>query len=326
MGDNGMPNDVPDSSNKMEVGKGGLLLTQESTLNYAASAPDEATRQVEVIYYTDPLCSWSWAFEPQWRRLRYEFGTQICPRYVMCGMIADWQSYSDPINSVSRPAQMAPQWFQVRQISGMPIDEQIWLEDPPHSSYPACIAFKAAERQGSSTAEAFLRRMREGVMFERRNISCREVLLGIAEELACSSMDHAGFNFERFRQDLSNQDTLDAFRADVQEARYRGIGRFPTLVLRRRNEGRGLIIVGFRPYAALRLALSGVASDLEPACPIPSLLEYVSYWGQVTAQEAREALDLEESLADQAIQEAVAAGILLPKMSPSGRVYGYSRI
>jgi putative protein-disulfide isomerase len=321
-----MPNDEPDRSNGMEAEKGRRSVTEESTLNCVPSTPDKGARQVEIIYYTDPLCSWSWAFEPQWRRLRYEFGSQICPRYVMCGMISDWHSYSDPFNSVSRPPQMAPQWFQVRQISGMPIDEQIWLEDPPQSSYPACIAFKAAERQGSKNAEAFLRRMREGVMFERRNISRREVLLRIAEELAGASTDHAGFDFERFRQDLNNQDTLDAFRADVQEARYRGIGRYPTLVLRRRNEGRGLIIVGFRPYAALRLALSGVASDLEPACPIPSLLEYVSYWGQVTAQEAREALDLEESLADQAIQEAVAAGILLPKMSPSGRVYGYSRI
>src|SRR5690242_21305745 len=27
---------------------------------------------LEVIYYTDPLCCWSWAFEPQWRRFLYE--------------------------------------------------------------------------------------------------------------------------------------------------------------------------------------------------------------------------------------------------------------
>src|SRR6185312_7774677 len=115
---------------------------------------------------------------------------------------ADWQSYCDPINSVSRPLQMAPLWFQVRRVSGMPIDEQIWLEDPPQSSYPACIAFKAAARQGPQYAEGYLRRMREGVMLERRNISRREVLMRIAEELAHDTVYHAGFDLEHFRQDL----------------------------------------------------------------------------------------------------------------------------
>jgi len=321
-----MPDDEPDRSNGMEAEEARVSQTKEYTLNRAPSAPDKASRQVEVIYYTDPLCSWSWAFEPQWRRLRYEFGGQIWPRYVTCGMIADWQSYSDPINSVSRPLQMAPLWFQVRQVSGMPIDEQIWLEDPPQSSYPACIAFKAAERQGLEHGEGLLRRMREGVMSERRNLSRREVLLEIAAELAGDTVGQAGFDLERFRQDLDNQDTLDAFRTDVQEARYHGIGRYPTLALRRRAEGRGLMIVGFRPYSALRLALSGVDPDLEPARSATELIEYVSYWGRVTVREIMEALDLEESLADQMIQQAVKGGILLPKMSPSGRVCGYTSI
>ena len=92
----------------MEAEKGRHSVTEESTLNCVPSTPDKGARQVEIIYYTDPLCSWSWAFEPQWRRLRYEFGSQICPRYVMCGMISDWQSYSDPFNSVSRPPPNGP--------------------------------------------------------------------------------------------------------------------------------------------------------------------------------------------------------------------------
>jgi putative protein-disulfide isomerase len=214
----------------------------------------------------------------------------------------------------------------VRRVSGMPIDEQIWLEDPPQSSYPACIAFKAAARQGPQYAEAYLRRMREGVMLERRNISRREVLMRIAEELAHDTVYHAGFDLEHFRQDLDKPEILDAFRADVQEARYRGIGRYPTLALCRQNEDRGLMIVGFRPYAALRLALSGVAPDLEPTRSVPSLVEYVSYWGRVTVREVMEAFGLEERMADQMIQQAVKGGILLPKISPSGQVCGYTSI
>ena len=59
---------------------------------------------VDVIYYTDPLCSWSWAFEPVWRRLRYELGDQLAWRYRMGGMIPDWRHYADPLNDVASPA------------------------------------------------------------------------------------------------------------------------------------------------------------------------------------------------------------------------------
>src|SRR4051812_28814571 len=61
---------------------------------------------VELTYYTDPLCPWSWAMEPHWRRLRFEFGGRIAWRYVMGGMVKDWRSYRDEINSVHRPSQM----------------------------------------------------------------------------------------------------------------------------------------------------------------------------------------------------------------------------
>jgi hypothetical protein len=66
---------------------------------------------VEITYYTDPLCCWSWAFEPQWRRLRYEYSGKIKWRYRMGGLLPDWSSFSDPMNDVSRPIQMGPFWY-----------------------------------------------------------------------------------------------------------------------------------------------------------------------------------------------------------------------
>src|SRR3546814_7121680 len=76
--------------------------------------------------------------------LLFTFGDRLSWRYRMGGMIPDWTRFSDPINSVHRPAQMAPVWFHVGRISGMPIDGAIWLDDPPGSSYPASIAVQAA--------------------------------------------------------------------------------------------------------------------------------------------------------------------------------------
>ncbi len=103
--------------------------------------------QVEITYYTDPLCCYSWAFEPQWRRLRYEFEGRISWQYIMGGLLPGWNNYNDELNSVSRPVQMGPVWMQASHISGMPMPNRIWLEDPPASSYPACIAVKCAQPQ-----------------------------------------------------------------------------------------------------------------------------------------------------------------------------------
>jgi predicted DsbA family dithiol-disulfide isomerase len=266
--------------------------------------------QVEVTYYTDPLCSWSWALEPQWRRLRYEFADQLSWCYSMGGLIPDWQHFSDPINDISRPVQMVPQWIQTGHLSGMPIEERIWLEDPPASSYPACIAVKAAQQQGLSIGEAYLRRLREAVMLERRNIARREVLLMLAEEVAGGQMGLSGFDLKQFQHDLDSPIVLEAFRDDIKDMRYRGIGRFPALILRPIS-GRAVLIVGYRPYQALRKAIAHVAPQSNPVRSATDVVAYASYWGRITAREVAQALDLQIEAAKEALEDAVADGRLI---------------
>ena len=244
-----------------------------------------STGAVKITYYTDPLCCWSWALEPQWRRLRYEYGKQITWRYRMGGMISGWDGFNDPLSSVSRPAQMGPLWLQARHLSGMPIKDQIWIEDPPSSSYPACMAFKAARLQSPKAGEQYLRRLREAVMLECRNIARREVLLELAQALADEQPNC--LDVTRFSADFENGEAQRTFREDLQEVRYRDIGRFPTLTLCR-QDGHGVLIVGYRPYKALHTALLQVAPDLQPVRPLPSRDEYAAFWGALTDRELAE--------------------------------------
>lgn len=227
---------------------------------------DQPLFAVEALYFTDPLCSWSWALEPELRRLEAEFGDAVQWRTVMGGMISDWLSYSDPLNAVSRPAQMGPQWLHVKRVTGVELDERIWAEDPPASSYPACLAVKAAGLQGAAAAARYLARAREAVMRERRNIARPEVLHELADELA--GVRGLGFDPERFRSDFASEAAQEAFRDDLKETRYREIGRFPTLVFRAPH-GSGVLLAGYRPYAALRAALLHVAPGLEAAQSFP---------------------------------------------------------
>lgn len=275
-----------------------------------SEAEPPADAQVTIEYYTDPLCSWSWAFEPQWRRLRYEFGGQIAWRYRMGGMIPDWHSYADPFNSVSQPSQMGPQWYEVQRITGMPLDASIWLEHPPHSSYPACVAVKAAEAQGVDVAERLLRRLREAVMLERANIAEREVLTALAEQVAGQntlSSERTALDLARFHQALDDGSAIERFRDDLKEARYQGFGRFPTLVLRRVS-GRALLIVGYRPYDLLRDAFNHLAPDLAPTHPQIALPSYMARWPNVTAAEAACALACTIEEATVTLQQAVHEG------------------
>jgi predicted DsbA family dithiol-disulfide isomerase len=195
---------------------------------------------IEIEYFTDPLCCWSWAFEPHWRRLLREYEGKIAWQYRMGGLLRDWSSYNDPVNSISRPAQMGPLWFQVRHTTQTEIDDKIWMEDPPASSYPACLAVKAAELQSAEAADVYLQRLRRAVMLQRRNIGKWEVLLEIAEEV---------LDGEKFREDYESAEAMEAFRGDLQHAAYREIRRFPTLVMR--GGGRGLMMTGYRPYEML---------------------------------------------------------------------------
>ena len=260
------------------------------------------TPDIEVTYFTDPLCSWSWAFEAIWRRLRYEFADRIAWRYVLGGMIPDWQSFNDPLHSVHRPAQMGPSWYEVRHLTGMPIDEMIWLQDPPASSYPACVAVKAAGRQGAAIEELYLRRLREAVMLERRNVARREVLVEL--------FDAPSGDPVRFRRDIVGNEALEAFREDLKDAGYRNIGRFPAFVLRG-AAGRAALLVGYRPYPVFREALAAVAPDLSPSRTASNPVAYALHWGSITAAEVAEAVGRPADEVARHLDGAVADGGLL---------------
>lgn len=254
----------------------------------------EAAPAVEAVYYTDPLCSWSWGFEPPLRRLRYEFGRTLGWRTRMTGLIPSWDRFSDPVNAVSRPLQMGPVCVEVRHRTGQPLDDRVWVEKPPASSYPACLAVKAAGLQSDAAAEAVLRRLREALFLERRDVSDPAVLRALARSVADARPDL--LDFSRFSTDLGGPEAEAAFRDDLREARYLGLTRTPALTLRRADgaddgQGRTLLLVGYRPYDVLRCALDHLGLVPERRADDPDV--YAAFWGGATDREITEALGLD---------------------------------
>jgi putative protein-disulfide isomerase len=257
-----------------------------------AAMPGDRQPVLEITCFTDPLCCWSWGYEPQLRRLRYGFAGRIAWRLRMGGMIGDWASFDDPINDVHRPVQMGPLWLQAAGVTGMPFEPALWVNDPPGSSWPACLAVCAAGLQSPAAADLFLRTVRTSVMTRQKNVSRDDVLHEIAAEVEGRRPDL--FSADRFGADLTSRAARTALHEDVRATRYHRIGRFPCLRLARPGaDARWL--VGWRPWEALVGAVRDYAPNLGPERRSVDPNAYAAYWGDATPAETALALAGEAS-------------------------------
>jgi predicted DsbA family dithiol-disulfide isomerase len=171
---------------------------------------------VEVRYLTDPACSWSWGGEPQLRKLMWEFDGRLEFVWVMGGLARNYgPDYSDRQGGIGsgadRFAELAMHWLEVAAETRMPFDPRIWSQNPIRSTYPACMAVKAAAEQGSDAAYRYMRRLREGLMAERKRLDHADALAAEAGP--------AGLDPERFRVDLESNAITELFAADLDEVR-----------------------------------------------------------------------------------------------------------
>jgi predicted DsbA family dithiol-disulfide isomerase len=254
---------------------------------------------IEVRYYTDPACSWSWASEPKLRRLMWEFGDQLSFVWVMGGLAREYgPDYRDEEGGIgSGPdcfADLMAHWIDIEARSGMPFDARLWTENPIRSTYPACQAVEAASEQGPTAAYRYLRRLREGLMTERRKLDHPEALIGEAGV--------AGLDTARFAIDLSSNAITESFAADLDEVRRppkeaREAGKvkvterferlsFPSAVFvgpGAANPG----VWGWQPYELYReAALAAGATVVEERRPEP--IDVVRRFGRCATRELEE--------------------------------------
>ena len=143
----------------------GMCKMPDSTVTSAIQMNSTINKPIKVIYFTDPICSSCWGIEPQLRKLKLEYGEILGIEYRMGGLLPDWNYNS---GGISKPSDVAHHWDEVSVYYDMPIDGDVWLEDPLDSSYPPSIAFKAAEMQDKQKAVLFLREIREMVFLQKK--------------------------------------------------------------------------------------------------------------------------------------------------------------
>lgn len=265
-------------------------------------------KPVKVIYYTDPICSSCWGIEPQLRKLKLEYGSSIEVEYRMGGLLPDWSYNSGGIN---KPIDVAHHWDEVSAYYDMPIDGDLWLEDPLNSSYPPSIAFKAAQMQDNEKAILFLREIREMVFLQKKNIAKWEYLAEAAKKV--------GLNVEQLKNDFEGK-ANELFQEDLKLGKELGVRGFPTMffVDERGNKD---FIYGSKPYSFYEVAILKLAPNTVKKEYMKNWEELFSNYQTLTAKEFAELSGTPRGESEIALNNLAAKGKLEKLTTKNGSIW-----
>jgi len=254
--------------------------------------------KVKLIYYTDPICSACWAIEPQLKKFKLEYGDYVEVEYRMGGLLPGWEGFADKANGISKPSDVAQHWDEVGQHSGMSIDGDIWLEDPLESSFPPSIAFKAAQKQGKAFSLRFLRRIREQLFLEKKNITKKEFIEEAVKE--------CGGDITQFLEDYRSEATQQSFHHEMQQGRAMGVRGFPTFIFMAKD-GKGFKISGMSAYKYYVMALEKAFGEkLEPSPIDQSELQLLEKHGYLSTKEISIVLSQDDNVTIAHLNKLVA--------------------
>lgn len=271
-----------------------------------SSATDHAIR---IIYFTDPICSTCWGIEPQLRKLKLEYGREFFMEYHMGGLLPDW-SYNS--GGISKPSDVAHHWDEVSLHYDMPIDGDVWLEDPPDSSYPPSIAFKAAQIQDNDLAVHFLRRLREMVFIEKKNITRPELLQQAATD--------TGLDATQLMNDY-NGTAQQLFQDDLQLARDMGVKGFPTLFFTDLQQHQQQVY-GYKPYEILEAALLQLLPGAVKSAVPEDVESLLLYYPTLTRKEYAVLAGISAEEAEKRLNHLVGLGKVTVRKTKNGNIWG----
>jgi predicted DsbA family dithiol-disulfide isomerase len=265
-------------------------------------------KPVKVIYYTDPICSSCWGIEPQLRRLKLEYGNAVEIAYHMGGLLPDW-SYNS--GGISKPSDVAHHWDEVSTYYDMPIDGDVWLEDPLSSSYPPSIAFKAATLQDEAKAIKFLRVLREMVFLQKKNITKWEHIAAAAEK--------AGLNVAQMKTDYEGRGK-ELFEADLAQGRSLGVRGFPTMIFSN-GAGQQQVVYGSKPYSAYEAAIAQLYPQRKTSNYSKNWKDLFAIYPTLTAREYAELSGTPRADAEKALQALEQQGYLNRLTTKNGSLW-----
>lgn len=285
----------------------------------------EENAVLQIICFTDPYCTWCWGSEPILGKIKEVYGNQVKVSYRMGGLVEDITTFADPSNAIGGEnwyRQVADHWVEASSSHGMPVDEQVYydIKDDFRSTYPASIAYKAAQLQGEELGGSYLRRLRIAAAAERKAIHRLDVQLELAGEI--------GLDLNRFQKDIMSGIAEIAFQKDLDECRAKGVRGFPSYLIRN-SMGREKMLRGYTSFKTFDTWLNELAgADLikkELAFELTQVHDFITMNGKVAPKEISVVFDVTIEEAEQFLKNLVEKEILQEKKSGNGYLYSISK-
>ena len=266
-------------------------------------------KKLIIDHFTDPLCFWCYAMEPETRKLRVLLGDQLEYRIVMGVLSSDvheiigFDKDAELRYEVYR-AMLANYFRDAMRMVGMPLSLDDMLTHGPEDlvSLPLSLAYCAMKMIDGDIAEAYLRRMRECVFAEGRSLSTVEEQARLASEFP--------IDVEQFRSNLDSPEVAALLQEGVDECLKYGITSFPTLLMEW-NDTR-VAVQGYRTFDELKQIIArvtdGEISLSEAEFSTYALESYVDRFGKVAAQEIKTMFSLNDAQLANAMMDLVSTG------------------
>ncbi len=199
--------------------------------------------KIEILYFTDPVCSTCWLVQPQLRKLALLYGDYFDIKYHMGGLLPSWKNVK--LGKIQNSNDAALHWNEMAQKYKMPISPDVWLNSPLSSSFPPSIAIKAAQIQNKIKAFQFHRRIKELLFVESKNITDIDILIDTAIEV--------GLDKDRLIDDIGKMAVIK-FEEDLEYAIELDVNMLPTFIFS--NElGEKVILKGYQEFETMERAI-----------------------------------------------------------------------
>lgn len=270
--------------------------------------------KLKISHFTDPMCFWCYAMEPEVRKIRMLLGEQLDYRIVMGVLSSEVHEFvgDDELSQVRYETfrnQLANYLISAAEQVGMPMSPEYMQTCSPEElvSKPLSRAYCAMKMTDEDTAEAFLRRMRECIFAEGRSLLGTDKLVELAREFPIDA--------ELFRENLESGVADSVLQEGVDECWAYNVTAFPSLLMEY-GENR-IMVQGYRNYAELRNAIVRVtdgAIELGAAqYSLDALEAYMQRFGKAAAREIQIMFSLSEEQLNDAMMDLVGTGLYTAK-------------
>jgi putative protein-disulfide isomerase len=200
----------------------------------------------QVIFVTDPMCSWCWGMAREIDRTMALLAGEFDFDVLLGGINID---STQPVGEFGR-VRLAAVWRQVTEVTGTGFGAGLPAGDFVYNSTRACAALEAVRELSGRPPFAFLLRLQQRFFLGAEDVTDAALLRAEAQA--------AGLDVERFDELREAPATLRRVRTGFALAKSYGTAALPSVVLDAGNTRR-LIAGGYADAPTLIEALRAIA-------------------------------------------------------------------